>query len=73
MAMCYPDLLTDYPDRIAVASFEAQAALIEAERKKDDIDLLDVISEGTPVSEIINEVCKDTDLRDRLDNRLWFY
>jgi len=54
------------PDRIAVASFEAQAALIEAERKKDDIDLLDVISEGTPVSEIINEVCKDSELRDRL-------
>ena len=54
------------PDAIAVASFEAQAALIEAERKKDDVDLLDVISEGTPVSEIINEHCKDEALRDQL-------
>ena len=33
--------------------FEAQAELIQAELKKDDADILDVISLGTPVSEII--------------------
>ena len=54
------------PARIGVVSFEAQAALIEAERKKDDADLLDVISEGTPVQEILAEACEDPDLQERL-------
>ncbi len=41
---------SNLPDRIGIVSFEAQAALIEAERRKDDADILDVISEGTPLS-----------------------
>ena len=41
------------PSRIGWVSFEAQAELIQAELKKDDADILDVISLGTPVSEII--------------------
>ena len=45
--------LTGLPDRVALVSYEAQAELIEAERRKDDADILDVISEGTPVAEII--------------------
>jgi molybdate transport system ATP-binding protein len=41
------------PSNIGWVSFEAQAELIQAELKKDDADILDVISLGTPVREII--------------------
>ncbi len=41
------------PARVALVSYEAQAELIEAERRKDDADILDVISEGTPVREMV--------------------
>lgn len=54
------------PKNVGIVSFETQAALIEAERKKDDADLLDVIPEGTPVHEILAEVCTDHALKDRL-------
>lgn len=54
------------PERVGVVSFEAQAALIDAERKKDDADLLDVISEGTPVREILAECCEDAELLEQL-------
>jgi len=47
------------PERVALVSYEMQAELIEAERRKDDADILDVIAEGTPVEEIINAVCQD--------------
>ena len=59
---------SNLPGRVGVVSFEAQAELIEAERRKDDADILDVIAEGTPVSEIIDEVSCDQDLADRLSN-----
>jgi len=54
------------PKRVGVVSFEAQAALIDAERKKDDADLLDIISDGTPVREILDECCEDVDLQAKL-------
>ena len=54
--------LSGVPDRVALVSYERQAELIEAERRKDDADILDVIAEGTPVSEIIDAVCVDQDL-----------
>ena len=41
------------PARVALVSYEVQAELVEAERRKDDADLLDVISEGTPVREML--------------------
>jgi molybdate transport system ATP-binding protein len=41
------------PSNTALVSFEAQAELIERERKKDDADILDVIPEGTPVKELL--------------------
>ncbi|MCS5558096.1 MAG: ATP-binding cassette domain-containing protein, partial [Oceanospirillaceae bacterium] len=41
------------PSSIGWVSFEAQAELIDAELKKDDADITDVISLGTPVREII--------------------
>ena len=58
--------LAGLPDRIAIVSFEAQAALIEAERKKDDADILDVISAGTPVQEMLNENCENLALQQEL-------
>jgi molybdate transport system ATP-binding protein len=56
---------SNFPDRVGIVSFEAQAELIEAERRKDDADILDVIAEGTPVSEIIDEVSCNQPLVDR--------
>ena len=47
------------PNRVGLVSFEAQAELIKQELKKDDADILDVISEGTPVREMIFEHCED--------------
>jgi molybdate transport system ATP-binding protein len=54
------------PSRVSLVSYEAQGELIAAERKKDDADILDVISEGTPVQEIIDQVCLDADLAGQL-------
>ena len=59
-------VIKNLPERVAIVSFEAQQELIEAERKKDDADIMDVIAEGTPVSEIIAAVCKDKPLADAL-------
>lgn len=54
------------PQQVAVVSFEAQAELIAAELKKDDADIMDVISEGTPVRDILFENCRDLDLAKQL-------
>lgn len=54
------------PQRVGLVSFEAQAELIEAELKKDDADIMDVISEGTPVREILFEQCADPQLATEL-------
>lgn len=42
------------PERVSIVSYEAQSELIEAERRKDDADILDVISEGTPARELLH-------------------
>ena len=42
-----------------MVSFAAQEALINQERQKDDADILDVISIGTPVRNIIFDDCLD--------------
>jgi len=57
------------PERVGLVSFEAQAELIEAERRKDDADIMDVIAVGTPVSEIIAAVCQDQPMADELCER----
>ncbi len=62
--------LSGLPDRVALVSYERQAELIEAERRKDDADILDVISEGTPAAEIIDAVCQDHDLAQTLIDTL---
>ncbi len=58
--------LSGLPDRVALVSFERQAELIAAELRKDDADILDVISEGTPVAEIIADGCLDDELAQTL-------
>lgn len=63
-------VLRDLPKRTGIVSFEAQAELIEAERRKDDADIMDVISEGTPVREIIDAVCTDNATAEALIEQL---
>ena len=58
--------ISGLPGKVAVVSFEAQAELVEAERKKDDADILDVISEGTPVREILTLPGQDKAVLERL-------
>jgi len=50
------------PAKVGLVSFEAQAELIDRERKKDDADIMDVISEGTPVHEILSEGGRNPEL-----------
>jgi len=57
------------PTRVGLVSFEAQAELIELERKKDDADIMDVIAEGTPVHEILFEGCQDLELAKELTEK----
>ncbi|MEH6491192.1 molybdate ABC transporter ATP-binding protein ModF [Halopseudomonas sp.] len=54
------------PAHVGLVSFEAQAELIAKELKKDDADIMDVISLGTPVHEIIFENCQDPALAQSL-------
>jgi len=54
------------PKHVGLVSFEAQAELIAKELKKDDADIMDVISLGTPVSEMIFEQCRDPELASEL-------
>ncbi|WP_417505197.1 molybdate ABC transporter ATP-binding protein ModF [Marinomonas gallaica] len=54
--------LSGVPSRVGLVSFEAQAELIAKELKKDDADIMDVISLGTPVQEMIFEACADPEL-----------
>lgn len=58
--------ISGLPRQVAIASFEAQAELIEAELKKDDADLLDVVAVGTPVRDLLNQTCSDQALQQRL-------
>ena len=55
--------------RVGVVSFEAQERLIDAERKLDDADILDVISEGTLAGELLSQGCVNSALRLRLVER----
>ena len=54
------------PRNIAVVSLEEQSRLIARERMRDDSDLTDVVSAGTPVSEMLDEVCRDDALKQEL-------
>ena len=63
-------VIQNAPANVGLVSFEAQAELIAAERRKDDADIMDVIAEGTPVSEIIDAVCTDRETAERLIEKL---
>ena len=54
--------ITGLPSTVGLVSFEAQAQLIAQELKKDDADIMDVISLGTPVHEMIFAQCADPEL-----------
>ena len=58
--------MTGVPHDTAIVSFETQAELIEQERRKDDADILDIISEGTPVIEILTAEPHDSALLQHL-------
>ncbi len=62
--------ISGVPERVCLVSYERQAELIEAERRKDDADILDVISEGTPAAEIIADASHDHDLAQELVDSL---
>jgi molybdate transport system ATP-binding protein len=49
------------PANVGLVSLESQAALLARERLRDDSDITDVISEGTPVREMLDEVAVDAD------------
>ncbi|MBK8453918.1 MAG: molybdate ABC transporter ATP-binding protein ModF [Thiofilum sp.] len=63
---CLSGTITGLPHEVAIVSFEAQAELIEQERRKDDADILDIISEGTPVFEILTAEPHNTELLQQL-------
>ena len=52
--------------QLAIASVEAQCALIERERLRDDSDITDEVAEGTHVDEILAELCQDQALCNKL-------
>lgn len=56
--------------RVAVVSLEEQARLIAREKERDDSDLTDVVAAGTPVAEMIDEVCRDESLKSVLVEHL---
>ena len=55
-----------FVENVGIVSLESQAALIERERLRDDSDITDKISNGTPVREILAEVSIDPGLLARL-------
>jgi len=58
--------ITAIPENVAIVSLESQAELIERERSRDDSDITDKVSDGTPVSEILAEASVDADLLAKL-------
>ena len=50
---------------VHVVSFEEQQALIKREQERDESDILDVVWQGTPVIEILQEVSRDQEAIDR--------
>lgn len=58
--------ISGLPKNVGLVSFEAQAELIAKELKKDDADIMDVISLGTPVHEMIFDNCQDPELAQEL-------
>ena len=58
--------LTGVVSNAGIVSLESQAALIERERLRDDSDITDKVSQGTPVRDMLDEVSKNTELLQEL-------
>jgi molybdate transport system ATP-binding protein len=58
--------ISGLPQKVVIVSFEAQAELIAAELKKDDADLLDVVSIGSPARELLEQTWSDPALQQKL-------
>ena len=58
--------LTGVVSNAGIVSLESQAALIERERLRDDSDITDKVSQGTPVRDMLDEVCRNTELLQEL-------
>lgn len=53
-------------EKVALVSLEEQARLIAREKERDDSDLTDEISEGTPTRVMIDEVSENRNLKEAL-------
>jgi molybdate transport system ATP-binding protein len=53
-------------ENVAIVSLEEQARLIRRELERDDSDITDEVNHGTPVNEMLDEVCCDRALQSRL-------
>ena len=66
----YGDILSGsivgLPANVGIVSHEVQTELIAQELKKDDADILDVISEGTTASEMLARDCTNQNLKHEL-------
>ncbi len=58
--------LEGLPSQVATVSADIQAELIERERRNDESDISDVIGQGTPVHELLEEVNQNTRLLEEL-------
>lgn len=48
------------PSQVSVVSFEVQQQLIDREQERDDSDITNIVFQGTPVIELLNEVSDDS-------------
>ncbi len=60
------------PSRVSIVSSETQAELITQELEKDNADILDVLSQGTPSSQILAQDCANPALKDQLVKKFGF-
>jgi molybdate transport system ATP-binding protein len=60
------------PPRVAIVSSQTQAELIAQELKKDNADILNVLSQGTPSSEILAQDCPNPSLKNQLVKKFGF-
>ena len=60
------------PPRVGIVSSETQAELIAQELKKDNADIMDVLSQGTPACEILAQDCANSELKNQLVKNFGF-
>lgn len=60
------------PSKVGIVSSQAQAELIAQQLRKDNADILDVLSAGTPSREILDQNCANPVLKNRLIEKFGF-